>query len=311
MQSERGSPSLWTSKYRHLREQQTILEIMEALDKFIREKPAACLYHYTGAAGLIGIVESGKLWATDYRHLNDRKEYRIGAKLLEDELDNYRLEDKHRRAFDRLVAQTQKTCYVFSFSEKGDQLSQWRAYCPGGNGYALGFQQSNALFASAKQHSFNLVRCVYDLREQKELCRYLVESFRDGMIRKQSWWPSQKDVPSRVRAFFTRYQWNLALALVMAALKHRGFEEEREWRLVSQYPEEALYGVGFRSGRFGVTPYFELPLTLKEDDSRQIDEIVIGPTSNRVASRAALDVFLGKRGIAVGGIKVSPTPLRH
>jgi hypothetical protein len=284
---------------------------MEALDRFMGEKPSGCLYHYTGSAGLIGIVQSGKLWATDYRHLNDRKEYRIGAKLLEDELGSNRLEDKHRRAFDRLVAETQKTCYVLSFSEMGDQLSQWRAYSPGGNGYALGFQQSNPLFASAKQHSFNLARCAYDPREQRNLCRYLVESFRDGMITKQSWWPSQNDVSSRLRVFFTRYQWNLALALVMSALKHHGFEEEREWRLVSQYPEQALYGIAFRSGRFGVTPYFELPLNLKEDESRQIDEIIIGPTSNRGASRAALDVLLAKNEITVCRTKVSHTPLRH
>lgn len=168
------------------------------------------------------------------------------------------------------------------------------------------------LFASAQQHHFNLVRCEYDLREQKKLCDYLVQSFRDGMVSKQSWWPSDKDVPSRVRAFFMRYQWNLALALVMSALKHRGFEEEREWRLVRQYPDEALYGVAFRPGRFGVTPYFELPLKVKEDaEPCRIDEIVIGPTPNRPASRAALDVLLLKCDIAVSSIKISPTPLRH
>ena len=131
------------------------------------------------------------------------------------------------------------------------------------------------------------------------------------MITKQNWWPSEKDVPSRVRAFFTRYQWNLALALVMSALKHRGFEEEREWRLVSQYPDEALYGVAFRPGRFGVTPDFELPLSYEWDDPRQIDEIVIGPTPNRLAARAALDVLLAKCDIMVSSIEVSHTPLRH
>jgi hypothetical protein len=47
-------------------------------------------------------------------------------------------------------------------------------------------------------------------------------------------------VAASVKAFFERYRWNLALALVMSALKHSGFEEEKEWRLVSQYPDEAL-----------------------------------------------------------------------
>src|SRR5260370_10550976 len=132
------------------------------LDRFIKEKPSGCLYHYTGAAGAIGIIQGRKIWATDYRHLNDRKEYRIGPKLLEDELRSRRLEGKHRIGFERLVEQTQRLCYVLSFSEMGDQLSQWRAYSPAGNGYALGFEQTNALFLSARENSFNLVRCEYD-----------------------------------------------------------------------------------------------------------------------------------------------------
>jgi hypothetical protein len=117
-------------------------------------------------------------------------------------------------------------------------------------------------------------------------------------------------VESRVRKFFERYNWNLTLALVMSALKHGGFEEEREWRLVSQYPEEGLYGVSFRSGRFGVTPYFELPLA-PGDGPRQVDEVVIGPTSNRTASLAALSLLLSKSETEVGHTKISHTPLRH
>lgn len=228
---------------------------MRALDSFIREKPPGCLYHYTGAAGLIGIVENRKLWASDYRHLNDRKEYRIGARLLQKELLASQLEDEQRELFERLIARTQKGCFVLSFSERGDQLSQWRAYCPGGNGYALGFGPENALFSSAKQHSFNLIRCEYDHQKQRELCQYLITSFREGMVK--NWRPGE-DTASEMRAFFRRYNWNLALALVMSALKHSGFREEKEWRLVSQYPDDALYGVSFRPGRFGVTPYFEL-----------------------------------------------------
>lgn len=83
---------------------------MDALDTFIREKPSGCLYHYTGTAGLIGIIQSRKLWATDYRHLNDRKEYQIGARLLQHELRNSKLKEKQRSHFERLVADTQKAC---------------------------------------------------------------------------------------------------------------------------------------------------------------------------------------------------------
>lgn len=290
---------------------------MEALDKFIKEKPSGCLYHYTGAAGLIGIMQSRTLRATDYRHLNDRKEYRIGAKLLQEELDRRQMEKRDRIRFENFVRETQRGCFVLSFSEQGDQLSQWRAYCPGGNGYALGFGPENALFKSAQQHDFNLIRCEYDRAEQRKLCRYLVNSFFEGIVSPPNQEP-EDTVPARVRAFFRRYQWNLALALLMSALKHSGFQEEKEWRLVSQYPDDALYGVSFRPGRFGVTPYFELPLIVKKDSGRidkrstcWIDEIVIGPTANSAASRKAIDSLLLKTKTQVRLIKSSRTPLRN
>ncbi|HEY5331777.1 MAG TPA: DUF2971 domain-containing protein [Acidobacteriaceae bacterium] len=283
---------------------------MHELDRFIMERPSGCLYHYTGAAGVIGILESRDLWATDYRHLNDRQEYRLGARLLKEEIAASRLTEKQRKTFEWLAAETQSGCFVLSFSERGDQLSQWRAYCPGGAGYALGFGQDSGLFSvQAKQHSFNLVRCEYDPGKQRQLCKYLVDSFIDGMATKQSWWPGG-DVPSRVKSFLERYQWNLALALVMSALKHRGFKEEKEWRLVSQYPEEALYGVSFRPGRFGVTPYFTLPIAAKKGPV-EFEKIVIGPTPNQAASRTALELLLSKYETSAKRINLSLTPLRH
>lgn len=283
---------------------------MDALNRFVAEKPSGYLYHYTGVSGVLGILRGGSIWATDYRHLNDRKEYRIGANLLRAEMDNQRLTNLARTGLLRFIEETQNTCFVLSFSECGDQLSQWRAYCHGGIGYALGFKLSNSLFHSARQHQFNLVRCEYDLQEQKNLCRYLVESYMEGMFTKQSWRPSNADESARVHAFFKRYQWGLALALVTSALKHSGFQEEREWRLVSQYPEDLMHGVAFRPGRFGITPYFELPLSANEGGPRGIDEIVVGPNPNQSASRAAINLLLKKYNVAAGKIKTSQTPLR-
>lgn len=34
------------------------------------------LFHYTGAAGVVGIITSGTLWATNAEFLNDQEEYR-------------------------------------------------------------------------------------------------------------------------------------------------------------------------------------------------------------------------------------------
>jgi Protein of unknown function (DUF2971) len=280
---------------------------MRTLDRFITDKPAEPLYHYTDAAGLIGIVENGCLWASDYRHLNDRKEYRLGAELLQKEIDASQLDAQQRRAFHKLVAKTQKTCFVLSFSEKRDQLSQWRAYCPSGNGYSLGFGQHNALFQSAKQSEFNLVRCVYDRAEQRELCQSLISGYTEVMIRDRR---SYDDAAARAREHLERYQWNLALYTVVGALKHSGFKEEKEWRLISQYPNDLSDKLSFRSGRFGVTPFFKLPIDFG-DGQRRIETITIGPSSNRTAARTALDLLLFRYDTEVETVKLSSTPFRR
>jgi len=44
------------------------------------------LWHYTTLEGLMGILKSQRLWATDYRHLNDSSELEYAKSILEDEL---------------------------------------------------------------------------------------------------------------------------------------------------------------------------------------------------------------------------------
>ena len=39
------------------------------------------LYHYTDARGLEGIIKSGTIWFTDYRHMNDPSELVHGIDL--------------------------------------------------------------------------------------------------------------------------------------------------------------------------------------------------------------------------------------
>jgi hypothetical protein len=43
------------------------------------------LYHYTDGLGLRGIIESGQIWFTDYRHLNDPSELVHGIDMAHDD----------------------------------------------------------------------------------------------------------------------------------------------------------------------------------------------------------------------------------
>ena len=53
-----------------------ILEVGRTLPNLEEAPLPAAVYHYTDAAGLQGILDSGVLWATDYRYLNDSSELR-------------------------------------------------------------------------------------------------------------------------------------------------------------------------------------------------------------------------------------------
>jgi hypothetical protein len=43
-------------------------------------------FHYTNAEGLKGILQSGKIWATDVRYLNDAQEVEYLFQLLDERL---------------------------------------------------------------------------------------------------------------------------------------------------------------------------------------------------------------------------------
>lgn len=128
------------------------------------------LWHYTSANGLLGILESGAIWASDLRFLNDSSENRRMKELLmqhletrgEGEYDAFNMwlealaaggqpeshvykrvsrheyEDRLTEIKEALREYKQSEIFVACFSAESDSLGQWRAY--GKNpSYAIGF----------------------------------------------------------------------------------------------------------------------------------------------------------------------------
>jgi len=128
------------------------------------------LYHYTTVDGLKGIIEDQEIWATDIFYLNDWKEFYHGRDALINQINKYlsSAEGPTRRALQRVVKAVKRLdpmnrphAFVCSFSTAagGDDLSQWRAYCPTG-GYAIGFPYKK-LDHVGFIAGFQLVRCLY------------------------------------------------------------------------------------------------------------------------------------------------------
>jgi len=106
------------------------------------------LFHYTTQAGLCGIIESKSLWFTDIFYLNDATELEYTFNLVQDviEIKSRNMDVRglmagsdssqiihfiNESAQYRFIAES-VGFYVFSFSKKPDDLSQWRAYSDDG-----------------------------------------------------------------------------------------------------------------------------------------------------------------------------------
>ena len=56
--------------------------VRQELTKLISESPAKVIYHYTDVRALIGMIASGRIWATHVSRLNDAMEYEIGVSFV-------------------------------------------------------------------------------------------------------------------------------------------------------------------------------------------------------------------------------------
>ncbi len=98
----------------------------------------------------------------------------------------------------------------------------------------------------------------------------------------------------------------------LSGFKHIGFKEEQEWRLVLQMlvKNPDLEIVKFRDGRFGRTPYIEVPLGLGGPAS-PLRRIVVGPSQNKEQSVHSLKTELAKAGIQDVEVVPSKIPYRN
>jgi Protein of unknown function (DUF2971) len=249
------------------------------------------LYHYTSAAGLLGIAHSKALWASDAEFLNDAQELHFGRdrmrRALLDRAETLSPEQEHREggaddaraillrtAADRLDRRggpfdTARffAAYVVCFCEQGDLLSQWRGY--GVGGYAIGFR-AEALEGlqvradpetAGEETADDLTAALVQVAYGDAAAHRVAELLTRDLASDPSNHPGVEG--------FHRARHSVLPAL--AGIKHDAFEEEKEWRLVVVAEDHPAY-LRFRGGSLGVIPYVVLRCPLSA-----IAEVVVGP----------------------------------
>lgn len=212
--------------------------------------PEALLYHYTSQAGLQGIVNSGVIWATNILYLNDSKELLNAIDVarwgLNHVFEHYTLSKKETEFLHQIDDRfhklekykiTKSNVFVCSFSESPDELSQWRGYCPDGNGYSIGFDFNSGLLDRVKGMGYKLEKCVYakdalekdplndEVYRENEvtlLLKSFLEKFREGPYQGNNF---DGQIKNLLDAFDEEF---LQLAV---KVKHPAFKDEEEWRL--------------------------------------------------------------------------------
>jgi hypothetical protein len=108
------------------------------LAAIISDSPPIVIYHYTDINGLLGMIETGKIWATHVSRLNDSSEHHHGIKVVADCVRNA-IPASSKPLVEKILSEFRRVeTYVASYSTKHDLLSQWRSYSGGKVGYCLG-----------------------------------------------------------------------------------------------------------------------------------------------------------------------------
>lgn len=280
--------------------------------------PPDVLYHYTSPAGAVGIVKSGKLWATEALHLNDESELTHASSILRSILEKRQraaCSAEERLLFSRELHSVDITqanvlrFFVASLTEANDSLSQWQAYAAGGCGIALGFDASTLLKMSLMEDlapNFSLARVIYEYDQQREWLEWVV----------QHWFEYASKAVKATRGKLVEPAWFLSglysfLAVCsceyLPNLKIHHFASEKEWRLGNgQAAESSLTPVLTRSPQN--TPYIELDL--RRQGRIPLVQLVLGPGYRDPRSQAVARVWLDSAGYEDVGVVSSEVPLR-
>ena len=275
---------------------------MNTIDEIFSQTPHSTLYHYTGIGSLLGMVDSGVLWASHIYYLNDSAEIVFACRLLQNIVKERISNSSHQESeflgqlHSWLITFT-KTAYhlfVFSLTEEGNLLSQWRSYTPHGKGIAIGF---NAQFLVEKVQANNLkiVKCLYESADQKELMTGLLNRILISYNREKATIDTLKPNPSQ-KYFKFMEKFRGDILQVFAIIKNPAFREEREWRIISKYyAKYTVPEVKFREGACMLVPYIEIPIKSKTNPKNLFECVILGPTEHNNLAHSALGNYVSNK----------------
>ena len=222
------------------------------------------LYHYTTIDTFKAILNSKILRGTKYSQLNDWQEVKIGIQKIKECLNKFEIDNSIKTQLFATVSdisQKRLNCFITSFSTQEDLLSQWRAYTDSKNGgLAIGFKGSK--FHHFESESCSLLPCSYTNQEGQinldQILSYLLKGYRNelkaskGIVRIQNYLP--------------------LLIQIATTIKHYGYYEEQEWRLITIEDDTAKIQTASET---------RIKFVTHKINPAMIDHVVISPHGDR------------------------------
>jgi Protein of unknown function (DUF2971) len=296
-----------------------MLELLFALDS-----PPPIIYHYTSMDALLSIVQSEKMRATHIRYLNDTSEadviWHAAQKRLTWKLDSLpagEARDLLSEIVRVLPDRAGCTDFVASFSENGDDLSQWRAYCPSGTGVSIGFH-SEALrtqwVADPKGEEPKWVGGrLAKIRYLSDCDWSEFDQWIDSILTVAPGMAGHQNLHGDTMTA-TGFVLNV-LTVFASGFKHAAFHAEREWRMVLSKPHKPMPFQRFRAGKSSIVPYVEAVLNRDLKGSQNvpypIKEVRLSPTPDPALSTEAVNSLFLSLGQSQVEVHPSSIPFRH
>ena len=252
------------------------------LKKFFPVQPPA-LYHYTSGNGLIEIIKSGELWSTQVNCLNDASEFLYTMARLRERAETLLASTQTadvKFLLETIITELKRPLrgvlgwFVACFTEDGDDLSQWRGYGGGEGGYSIEFESVYLRGLSHREHVL-LGKIEYDEVEQNtffdDLLKHTITFFLDGINKQRA--PTREEWAID---FLACWSWHIAFFAPM--IKHPKFKEEREWRLLYPFNDEAIPRMRYLQRSSMLTKHVPIRLMMQDGKPRlPLKSVVVGP----------------------------------
>jgi len=298
-----------------IQEQINLLKVLEFNNQEV-------IWHYTSGDALLGVVETGTLYATQVSCLNDSTEIRYGEKLLRDAFMNIRTDAMEEKVLlERIIRTTVEepatptnvgsAWFVTCFSTEKDDLSQWRAYSGGENGYAIAFL-AGGFFGRG---SF-VARVNYEKEQHKQVAENVANAtmsfFKEGLYAR----PTGEINTATIDTWATEFLgvWEGLVGRLAPMIKDPAFRGENEYRIVHELQVREMGQLRFRQKQTLMSRHLPLifppPNYATQSQLLPITEVMVGPSRHKEISRVSVDTFLRQKGYSAVPVTMSNIPFQ-